>query len=70
VFAWLNKEKGSFVGRITCGSKTSNVGDISGGDRLVNHGSGELLVASILGCETKVCQFLVVESATANIDNM
>jgi hypothetical protein len=43
---------------------------MSGGDRLVNHGSGELLVASILGCEAKVCQLLVVEYATIDIDNM
>jgi hypothetical protein len=70
VLAWLNKEKGSSIGRRLCGSNTSIVGDMSGGDRLVNHGSGELLVASILGCEAKVCQLLVVEYATVDIDNM
>jgi hypothetical protein len=68
--AWLNKEKGSFIGRRLCGSKTSIVGDIQGGDRLVDHGSGELLVASVLGCEAKECQLLVVEYATVDIDNM
>jgi hypothetical protein len=70
VLAWLNKEKGSFIGCRLCGSKTSIVGDIPGGDRLVNHGSGELFVASILGCEAKVCQLLVFEYATVDIDNM
>jgi hypothetical protein len=70
VLAWLNKEKGSFIGRRLCGSKTSTVGDMSDGDRLVNHGNGELLVPSVLGCEAKVGQLLVVEAATADVDNM